>query len=164
MFWSGRLKITCLIRNTEVHGYHNFHLHLVSKGFHPPLEPVCCKKQPNKSPNQETGLGNMGHLKVLNEDTKLVLNEHEQSFNHLRSVLYHSGPLVVPYSPNQFLGWDIFVVSYSKPALACMYDTPSLSSCYINWFKLHEFWISHFLQVPKRVLGGYSLYFLFLQS
>ena len=28
-----------------------------------------------KSSNQETGLGNRGHLKVLN-DTKLVLNEH----------------------------------------------------------------------------------------
>ena len=30
-----------------------------------------------KSPNQETGLGNRGHLKVL-FDTKLVLNEHER--------------------------------------------------------------------------------------
>ena len=39
------------------------------------LEPVCCKKQ-QKSPNQETGLGNWGHLKVLN-DAKLVLNEQE---------------------------------------------------------------------------------------
>ena len=35
----------------------------------------CCKKR-QKSPNQETGLGNRGHLKVMN-DTKLVLNEHE---------------------------------------------------------------------------------------
>ena len=39
------------------------------------LEPVCCKKR-QKSPNQETGLGNKGHLKVMN-DTKLVLNKHE---------------------------------------------------------------------------------------
>ena len=31
---------------------------------------------------------------------------------------YHSDPLEVPYSPNQFLGWDFFfAVSYSKPAL-----------------------------------------------
>ena len=29
-----------------------------------------------KSPNQETGLGNRGRLKVLN-DTKLILNEPE---------------------------------------------------------------------------------------
>ena len=36
------------------------------------LEPVCCKKRPKKS-KQETGLRQMGHLKVLN-DTKLVLN------------------------------------------------------------------------------------------
>ena len=38
-----------------------------------------------KSSNQETGLGNMGHLKVRN-DTKLVLNEHELSLNCLGSI------------------------------------------------------------------------------
>jgi hypothetical protein len=37
------------------------------------LEPSCCKKQ-QKSPNQETGLGNRGYLKVL-IDTKLILND-----------------------------------------------------------------------------------------
>ena len=41
----------------------------------PIIEPVCCKKR-QKSPNQETGFDNRGHLKLLN-DTKLVLNEHE---------------------------------------------------------------------------------------
>ena len=41
------------------------------------LEPVCCKKR-QKSPNQETGFGNRGHLMVL-KDTKLVLTEHESS-------------------------------------------------------------------------------------
>ena len=40
------------------------------------LEPSCCKKWQHKSPNQETGLGNRGCLKDLN-DTKLVLNEHD---------------------------------------------------------------------------------------
>ena len=40
------------------------------------LEPVCCKKR-QKSPNQETGLGNRGHLKVL-KNTKLILIEHER--------------------------------------------------------------------------------------
>ena len=40
------------------------------------LEPVCCKKR-QKSPNQETGLGNRGDLKVLNtKDTKLDINKH----------------------------------------------------------------------------------------
>ena len=39
------------------------------------LEPVCCKKR-QKSPNQETGLGNRRHLKVL-KNTKFVLIEHE---------------------------------------------------------------------------------------
>ena len=37
--------------------------------------------------------------------------------NHLGSILYHSEPLEVPYSPNQFLGLDFFAASYSKLAL-----------------------------------------------
>ena len=40
------------------------------------LELSFCKKWQKKSPNQETGLGNRGRLKVLN-DTKLFLNEYE---------------------------------------------------------------------------------------
>ena len=38
------------------------------------LELSCHKKQQKKSPNQESGLGNTGHMKVLN-DTKLILND-----------------------------------------------------------------------------------------
>ena len=38
------------------------------------LEPVCCKKR-QKSPNQETGLGNRGHLKVTND--MYQIGEHE---------------------------------------------------------------------------------------
>ena len=40
------------------------------------LEPICCKKG-KKSLKQETALGNVGHLKVLN-NTKLILNEHKR--------------------------------------------------------------------------------------
>ena len=40
------------------------------------LEPVCCKKQ-QKSPNQETGLGNRGSLEA--NDTKLILNDKRVS-------------------------------------------------------------------------------------
>ena len=29
--------------------------------------------------------------------------------HHLGSILYHSGPLEVPYFPNQFLGMDFFL-------------------------------------------------------
>ena len=36
------------------------------------IEPVCCKKR-QKSPNEETGLGNRGPLEALNH-TKLILN------------------------------------------------------------------------------------------
>ena len=37
--------------------------------------------------------------------------------NNLGSIWYHSEPLDVPYSPNQFLGQNFFAVSYSKLAL-----------------------------------------------
>ena len=30
---------------------------------------------------------------------------------------YHSEPTDVPYSPNQFLGWDFFADSYSETVL-----------------------------------------------
>ena len=36
---------------------------------------------------------------------------------HLGSIWYHSEPSDVPYSPNQFLGWDFFATFYSKTAL-----------------------------------------------
>ena len=71
-----------------------------------------------KSPNQENGFENRGCLKVLN-DTKLILND---SLNHLGSIWYHSEPSDLPYSPNQFLGWDFFSVSYSKTALKTWID------------------------------------------
>ena len=35
----------------------------------------------------------------------------------LGPIWYHSEPSDVPYSQNQFFGWDFFAVSYSKPAL-----------------------------------------------
>ena len=35
----------------------------------------------------------------------------------LGPIWYQSEPSDVPYPPNQFLGWDFFSVSYSKPAL-----------------------------------------------
>ena len=67
------------------------------------LELSCCKKR-QKRPNQETGLGNRGRLKVLN-DTKLFLNEptiHNQFRINLVSFR------TFPYFLNQFLGWDFF--------------------------------------------------------
>ena len=55
-----------------------------------------------KSPNQGTDLGNRGPLEPLN-DAKLILNDA-----HSVPIWYHSGPSNVPYSPNQFLGWDFY--------------------------------------------------------
>ena len=39
------------------------------------------------------------------------------TFNELGSIWYHSESLGFPYSPNHFIGWDFFAVSYSKLAL-----------------------------------------------
>ena len=46
---------------------------------------------------------------------------------HLGPIWYHSEPSDVPYSPNQFLGWNFFAVSYSKLALVA---TVSRLVCY----------------------------------
>ena len=72
------------------------------------LEPSCCKKR-QKSPGQETDLGNRGRLKVLN-DIKLVLNEYEWPLNH-NIIWYHSE---VPYSLNQFLAPDFYSAKNCK--------------------------------------------------
>ena len=66
--------------------------------FFYPLEPLCCKKR-QKSPCQETGLGNRGRLKDLN-DTKLVLDEHTCSISRASN-----------------LTGTFLVISYSKAAL-----------------------------------------------
>ena len=54
------------------------------------LDPSCCKMQPKKSPNQETGFGNKGHMKVQN-DIKIILND-QWSHAHLGTNWYHSEP------------------------------------------------------------------------
>ena len=40
-----------------------------------------------------------------------------EPLKHLVSIWYQSESLDVTYSQNQFLGWDFFAVSYSRPAL-----------------------------------------------
>ena len=75
--WTTDLTVGDLANWLTTNYLHNFELKIDICTFFP-LESVCCKKQ-QKSPNQETGLGNRGHLKVMN-DTKLVLNEHEWPF------------------------------------------------------------------------------------
>ena len=76
-------------------------------------EPSCCKKQ-QKSPGQETGLGNRGRLKVLN-DTKLILKDqrgHSITHAQLGSIWHRSEPLGVPNFP-----WNFVAASYSKIAI-----------------------------------------------
>ena len=38
-------------------------------------------------------------------------------YNHLGSIWYDSESLEVLYTPDQYLGWDIFAVPYSRSAL-----------------------------------------------
>ena len=94
-----------------------------SKNLEGPYQSRFAISNGKKSPNQETCLGSRGHLKVLN-DAKLVLN-------HLGSIWYYPEPLEGPYFPNQFLGWDFFAVSFSKPALITCQDFASISAK--NW-------------------------------
>ena len=42
--------------------------------------------------------------------------------NHLGSILYHSVPQEVPYSPNQYLDRDFFATFYSKATVAPLRD------------------------------------------
>ena len=42
------------------------------------------------------------------------------TYTHLGPIWYHSAPSDVPYSPNQFLGWDFFAASYSQMALVAL--------------------------------------------
>ena len=72
-----------------------------------------------KSPNQETCLGYVGRLKVLNwsQMIKGVTHVHlglDLGLD-LGPIWYHSEPST--YFPHQFLGWDFFAASYSKKAL-----------------------------------------------
>ena len=46
-------------------------------------------------------------------DTKISFSK---TLKHLGSIWYHSEPSDVPHTPDQFLGWAFFAVSYSKPA------------------------------------------------
>ena len=62
-----------------------------------------------KSPGQETGCGNRGHLKAQN-DTKLVTPLIIQD----QFGIIHSEPADVPYSPNSFFPWT---TSYIKTAV-----------------------------------------------
>ena len=66
------------------------------------LEPICCKKQ-QKSPNQETGLGNRGSLNILC-NTKLVLHENEWPPYSWKNNLVSFRTFIRPLFPKP-VGW-----------------------------------------------------------
>ena len=73
------------------------------------VEPSCCKKR-QKSPNQETGLGNRGRMNALN-NTKLIL---EVTHAHLGII---QNLQTSPIPQTSFLVGTFFTASYSKTAL-----------------------------------------------
>ena len=77
------------------------------------LEPVCCKKQQKKVPDQlHTGLWNRGPQKILNV-IKLMLDDQGNHLGliYVQSVWNHSGPSEVPYSANQYItGQELFLL------------------------------------------------------
>ena len=52
----------------------------------------------------------------------------EVTYSHLGHIWYHSKPSDVPYSPNQFLGWNLFSVLYCQSALTFHLKGSSLKS------------------------------------
>ena len=81
-------------------------------------------KWQKKSPNQETGSGNRGHLKVL-KDIKLVLNEHEwhsESFRiNLTSFKASRGPIFPkPVSWLRLFFRSSLQQTCSNSALSCL--------------------------------------------
>ena len=59
---------------------------------------------------------------------------------HLGPIWYHKEPSEIPYSPNKFLCWDFFAVSYSKTAL------------HKKWSKIAGFYIYKISK--KKILCG----------
>jgi hypothetical protein len=68
----------------------------VSNSSHHPLEPVCCKKQQKKVPNQLLVFG----IEDLNF-SKLIVYDPNGSLDLPGSNLYHSESSEVPYSINK---------------------------------------------------------------
>ena len=55
--------------------------------------------------------------KIGDVSTKMILNGLEGHSCSIRTNLVSFKTLDVPYSPNQFLGWDFFATSYRMMAL-----------------------------------------------
>jgi hypothetical protein len=98
------------------------------------LEQFCSNKW-QKSPGQETDLGNRGCLKVLN-DTKLIINDLEGNSCSFR---YDSEPSDIPYSPKPlscpglFLLFLTVTLLYFLPKDSCWMLIESTKQCnYVN--------------------------------
>ena len=114
MLISSRNKAqSCCEYNLEYHTGKRSGNHSDQSDWTESLEPVCSNKR-QKSPNQETGLGNRGRLKVLN-DTKLVLNGHEWSPYQLGSIWDHLEPSDFPYSQKHQHGSNSILTLHELP-------------------------------------------------
>ena len=71
--------------------------------------------------------------------------------NLLGSIWCYLEPLEVPDFPDQFLGWDFFAVSFSKPALITSQDFASISAK--NWTPLPLA-----IQVPPALISTLTMH------
>ena len=76
---------------------------------------------------------------------------------HLRLIWFPSKHSNVPYSPNQFLGWDFFAASYSKTALVRGLEKILKYSLNVNLFNqcvLHIHLVKLFPSPKHRTMRG----------
>ena len=80
---------------------------------------------------------------------------------HLGPLWYHSKHSDVPYSPNQFFGWDVFAVSYSRTALESNLAKGDCSSTFlgtIHVLRNQELGFSDPQPIPLHFVITYFLY------
>ena len=70
----------------------------------------------------------------------------------LGPIWYYSEPSDVPYSPNQFLGWDFFAVSYTKAAVVSPYKKDNQSPAPSGMSQSIENEYVHFIQTSDLLM------------
>ena len=64
--------------------------------------------------------------KLENKSSVRIPNDQGGPQTNLGSIWYHTEPSYVPYSPNQFLGWDFFCRFLQQGLLDLSYSVTTL--------------------------------------
>ena len=86
---------------------HNHLVVCISSSMHQIPRADLVKEMAKKVPIKKLvwGIGDIWRFRLLSIWSYMGIN---MGINHLGCIWYHSEPLDVPCSPNQFLGWDFF--------------------------------------------------------